>query len=279
MNTLPVMPEVAAKILSIAETDMDFSFSELQNIIKMDPGLTSRVLKVANSALYARSKEITNLQTAIGLMGFKNLRSMVVLVTASSLYKHKGSEWILKVLWKESLESAFMCKSLALGTGNRELAEDAFLSGLLQDIGKLAFSLKMPSEYATVHRMISEDSSVPDEALLEVEDKTFGITHKELGYKILSQWDFPDQYVELCRDHGSVHVPPRYKKLIVLGTVGSTLAKIPEESTIDDETKQFLAPFLPYLGKNLEEIEEFRQVHLKAINSDPLYNSCMTLIA
>lgn len=279
MDSLPVMPEVAAKILAIAETDLDFSFTELENIIKMDPGLTSRVLKVANSALYARSKEITNLQTAIGLMGFKSLRSMVVLVTASALYKHKSSQWILKALWRESVESAFICKSLALATGNREFAEESFLAGLLQDIGKLALAMAMPDEYATIHRTINEDSPVPDEALAVTEEKQFGLNHKELGYQVLQKWNFPDLYSELCRDHGSLHVPPRYKKLIILASIGSTLGYLNHQNPIPEESKSFLNPFLPYLGLTMDGLENFRKNHGASLEKDSLYKSCMVLIA
>src|SRR5690606_29569046 len=156
LNHLPVMPEVAAQILTLAESDIRFNFQQLEDIVKLDPGLTSRVLKVANSAMYARSKELVNLQSAIGLMGFKNLRSMVVLVTASSLYKQQGNHWLVKTLWKEAVESAFMCKTLAASTGNRDITEEAFLAGLLQDIGKLAFGLAEPEQYAVLLRGVQD---------------------------------------------------------------------------------------------------------------------------
>lgn len=279
MNTLPVMPEVAAKILSIAETDMDFSFSELENIIKMDPGLTSRVLKVANSAMYARSREITSLQTAIGLMGFKNLRSMVVLVTASSLYKHQGVGWILKTIWKEAVEAAFYCKALAVTTGNREYAEEAFLSGLLQDIGKLAFAMNYHEDYAVMNQTVSQDSAVPDEALATAEEERFGSDHKKVGATILDQWDFPDLYVDLCKDHGHIQIHPRHKKLIVIATVGATISRIPPERALSTEVLAFLKPFLPYLGLNTEDLVEFREKNAPRIFADPLYKNCMTLIS
>ena len=70
LKTIPVIPEVSAKILSIAEDKLDISFKELESIIKIDPGLSAKILKVANSALYARQKKVTSLQTAITLLGF-----------------------------------------------------------------------------------------------------------------------------------------------------------------------------------------------------------------
>ncbi len=279
MNTLPVMPEVAAKILAMAENDMDFTFTELENIIKVDPGLTSRVLKVANSALYARSREITNLQTAIGLMGFKNLRSMVVLVTASSLYRHQSSGWILKTLWKESVIAAFSCKALAISTGNRELAEEAFLAGLLQDIGKLAFALKQPEDYATLNQTITQTSQLPDEDLSRAEEDAYKITHKKLGSEILQQWNFPEMYVDVCKNHGSLQVPNRFKKLVIIATIGATISKLSAQEPLGSSVQQFLQPFLPYLGISLEDLESFRKAQDERVERDTMFKSCMTLIA
>lgn len=278
MNTLPVMPEVAAKILSIAETDMDFSFGELENIIRMDPGLTSRVLKVANSAMYARSREITSLQTAIGLMGFKNLRSMVVLVTASSLYRHKGIGWLLKKLWRESVEAAFHTRALALACGYRDLVEEAFLSGLLQDIGKLAFALNFQEDYSVMNR-VSQEAAVPDESLCEAEEKQYGIDHKRLGSSILDHWDFPELYLAVCREHGKIDSHPRHKKLIITSTVGASLSRVPSGQGLNQALLDFLKPFLPYLGLNSKDLEEFRNKHLPQIQGGPLYKSCMMLIS
>ena len=84
---LPVIPEVALKVMNIAESGLDISFTELESIIKVDPGLSAKILKVANSALYARRSEIKSLQTAITMLGFKNIRSLILLVTASSFFQ------------------------------------------------------------------------------------------------------------------------------------------------------------------------------------------------
>ena len=86
LRNLPVVPDVAAKILSIAEDKIEISFKELENIIIVDPGLSAKILKVANSALYARQKEIKTLQMAITLLGFKNIKSLVMLVSASNVF-------------------------------------------------------------------------------------------------------------------------------------------------------------------------------------------------
>ena len=86
LKNLPVMPEVATRVMRIAEDKLDISFKELEEIIKLDPGLTVKILRIANSALYARQREIKSLQMAITLLGFKNIKSLVLLVAASNTF-------------------------------------------------------------------------------------------------------------------------------------------------------------------------------------------------
>ena len=86
IRDLPVMPEVASKILGLGRGAGEISFTQLEEIIKVDVGLTAKILKIANSALYARQREIRDLRTAITMLGFKNIKTLVLLVTASGLF-------------------------------------------------------------------------------------------------------------------------------------------------------------------------------------------------
>ena len=101
LKSMPVIPDIATKILSIAESHIEISFKELEETIKIDPGLSAKILRVANSALYSRQKEITNLQMAITLLGFKNIKSLVLLVTASSLFTKRETAGFYRFFWKQ----------------------------------------------------------------------------------------------------------------------------------------------------------------------------------
>ena len=100
IKEVPIMPEVSTKILNLEVDNLQISFNELEKVVLLDPALTAKILKVANSALYARQKEIKNLQQAITLLGFKMIKSLVLLVSASNIFgkskvtkKHKSSLW------------------------------------------------------------------------------------------------------------------------------------------------------------------------------------------
>ena len=142
IKELPIMPQVASKILQLQEEHLEISFKELERIILMDPALTAKILKVANSALYSRQKEIANLQQAITLLGFKIIKSLVLLVCASNLFGKSSKSKSAEVeLWRHLILTSFLSKSLALRLGKDEIQEDAFISGLLHDVGRIVILL------------------------------------------------------------------------------------------------------------------------------------------
>ena len=126
---------------------------ELENIIKVDPGLTAKVLKVSNSALYARQKEIKNLQTAITLLGFKNIKSLILLVTASAFFKKDRKSEFYQDFWKHSIFSAFMARTIATKCKKIDIAETVFICGLLHNVGRAVLFIADPEKYKEVLEM------------------------------------------------------------------------------------------------------------------------------
>ncbi|TFG62986.1 MAG: HDOD domain-containing protein, partial [Spirochaetales bacterium] len=138
LKNLPIIPNVAAKVMSITEEKIDISFQELENIIKIDPALSAKILKVANSALYARQKEIKTLQMAITLLGFKTIKSLVMLTTASNMFLKYRNTLFYKHFWKHSVMTAFIAKELAFKHVKKLNPDELFIAGLLHDIGEAA---------------------------------------------------------------------------------------------------------------------------------------------
>ena len=174
INDIPVVPDVAVKVFNIAEDGLDISFKELENIIKIDPGLTTKVLKVANSALYARQKEIQSLQMAITLLGFKNLKSLVLLVIASKFFqKVKGTEFY-QIFWKHAIITAFTAKIITVKCSKQDISDNAFTCGLLHNMGKAVLFNADPDRYM----QLLEKEKEMKKTLHEYEEEDFGVNHK-----------------------------------------------------------------------------------------------------
>jgi len=221
LKDLPVMPEVAAKVMNVTEGRLELSFKELESIIKMDTGLTTKILKIANSALYARQREIKSLQVAITMLGFKNIRSLVLLITASRLFPRMQKSSFHAEYWRHSVLSAFMCRIFAIRCGRSDVAEEAFIAGLLHDIGKAALYNAAPAQYAEA--LEAEKAGVQ---LLEViEEQRFGVNHRALGGQLLTRWNFPSLYADAAFEHDSLNINSAHKSLIILVTVACLTAE------------------------------------------------------
>jgi HD-like signal output (HDOD) protein len=242
VKDLPVMPEVAAKVINLTEGRMEMSFKELESIIKVDPGLTVKILKIANSALYARQKEIKNLQMAISLLGFKNIKSLVLLVTASNLFPRMRSTPFHRTYWRHSTLSAFLAKNLALRCNRSDFAEEAFLAGLLHEIGQAVMLCASPNEYVKA----LEAEKLGAMSLETIEQQMFGTDHREVGGAMLSRWNFPDLYVDAAREHHTMNITSPHKPLIVMVSTACIIAEGMESGQVSKAKQALLAELQPY---------------------------------
>lgn len=267
------MPDVATKIISYAEDLGEVSFSELEDLISLDPGLTAKILKVANSALYARQQQISRLQTAISLMGFKAIKSLVMLITASNMFQKSAGTPFYKYFWQHSLITAFIAKKLTDIAGLQRLKEEAFLAGLLHDIGQLALYESQPGGYDFIMEYINQD----EQATCKQEISQFGADHLSVGRKIMESWNFPSIYADVAGEHGNANIQSNHKELIVLISISDILTTVLHEMGFSPEVKGYLHPFLLYSGLELEKLNYFQDQFMIDLKEDPLFQECKSL--
>ncbi len=271
MRDLPVIPDVAAKIMGITEDKIEISFRELENLIKIDPGLSAKILKIANSALYARQKEIKSLQMAITLLGFKNIKSIVLLVSASNLFSGSKAKQFYKQYWKHSIITAFISRDMAIKFGYKSMGDDCFVAGLLHDIGQVVLFNADNDGYQLV--LNKKESDNQKTTLLE--EGIFDIGHKKLGKEILKSWNFPDVYTDTALEHGSLNIASIHKTVILIVSAADILSSLLETPSEIKEAE--LLQYLPALNISAAQIDYFRNDYLEVLSEDPLFTECETL--
>ncbi len=273
LKSMPVVPDVATKILSIAEDKLEISFRELEDTIKVDPGLSTKILKVANSALYARQKQVQNLQMAITLLGFKNIKSLVLLVTASNMFsKHKSSSFY-QFFWKHSVLNAFMAKHMAHRTGNKPIADECFLAGLLHDIGQVALYNADTGKYARVLMLAGEQSI----RISAVENDLYGTNHKEVGGKVLREWNFPELYVAAAEEHGTANITSSNKKAVLLISIADFLTSNTDIYAKHPLDVGLMEDIVRQTSMNGEDVDYYQNSFIEDVREDPLFNECRAL--
>jgi len=185
---LPPMPAAAARALRLAR-DPDTTTDELARVVLVDPALAARVLTMSRSVLYLRRTPPKSLREAIVTVGFQGLRRILMAASARSAFS--ADDKVAQALWAHSLATALAADELAKVAPNAaELGGDAFIAGLLHDIGKLIFHVADPKAYAQL--------GVCDAAK---EREFFGATHDLAGSCVAEIWGLDDDVVQAILGH------------------------------------------------------------------------------
>ncbi|OGQ94012.1 MAG: hypothetical protein A2521_05945 [Deltaproteobacteria bacterium RIFOXYD12_FULL_57_12] len=259
VHDLPSLPLVANQINIETRSDK-LTAKALAEIVSRDPSLAVKVLKLANSAYYGLVREVTTIDKAITLLGFNTIRTLALTLSVFDIFvKRKNLEVDMEGLWHHSLGCAAATKTV-VGITNPLLKEEAFLCGLLHDIGIIAMLSAFPDKMAAAITMVKE-SHIP---LAEAEEITFGFTHQEAGAFLTERWNFPEKYFTAIRLHhnpfvGKVDQESPDSLLIFAVYAGNQIAKVMSLGRSFDMKMTGIDPKTwPLLGMNTKMLTDVK---------------------
>ncbi len=206
---LPSPPNVAIRILDASKKE-DVCFDELAEIISSDPALAAKVLRAVNSSFYALPQKIDNLGKALSILGLKAVKNLALSFVIVNSYRSSAeNEFDFNLFWKRSVTAA-VASSLTSTIINCK-NDDAFVVGLLQDIGAAAMSLCRPDDYLKV----LNEKKISGSPVEVVEKHIFGFDHQELGSEVLKVWGLPESiYMPIRYHHKNNDFPDEYELII-----------------------------------------------------------------
>ena len=190
---LPTIPIVATKVMQLIESETATA-EELARIVASDPAVAARVIKISNSSFYGCQRQIQTLSSAIVILGFNTLKSLVVAASVKQVYKPFGLTE--KMLWEHSFAAGLAARIIS---GNTRAAneEESFLAGLFHDIGKIIMnSLDKEKFQAVMQRCYNEGISFK-----EAETSIYPFSHDEVGAYVIKKWNFPDALTNAILQH------------------------------------------------------------------------------
>ena len=219
LGDLPPLPQVAAQVLRLA-ADPDSTTDELQRVIATDQALAAQILKIANSAMFGMVREVRTLTQAIMTLGFSTIKSIVIASSARNLYKRGGTGLQERLLWEHALITAIASRAYAKAFRSPRV-EEAFLGGLMHDIGKAVMGLKFPERYGAMVRGIYNEDLDGIESELEL----FGFDHAMVGEAILHAWNLARSLENSVRwHHDPQRCPVEDQALTAFVALGNQLA-------------------------------------------------------
>ena len=186
LRLLPHFPHVASRVLALV-TDEDTATRKVSEIIRTDPSFTAEILRIANSALYGRGRQITTVALAVTRLGLERTKACATLFAVNSMVKPVLRLEALRKCWVHSLVSAIVTEELARAAGVP--TGTAYTVGLLHDLGTLGLMAAYPEEY---NRML-EVSTEYGFDMVRTERDLFEIDHCAAGAYLADEWNFPDE--------------------------------------------------------------------------------------
>lgn len=254
---LSSLPQIIVEVINVANNP-DASVADLAGIIMKDPALTAKLLRIVNSPYYGQSREITTIHQAVLTVGLRTVTAVALAASIYDKFKSMGQSIDRVKFWRHSLEVALTSRAIAREVGY-EPAEEAFVAGLLHDIGSLVLEASFPDEFARNCRLV--ESGI---RLTSVEQRIWGTNHARVGQFLLKQWGLPER---ICTSVGSHHMifdkgtKSTEQKLNQIVNLANHISKFrvldePQPDKEEFENKRILAENLELPLETLGKVEQ-----------------------
>jgi HD-like signal output (HDOD) protein len=261
-KVLDYIPSFKENILRLVELcDLpESTIQEISSFIKTDPGLSSSILKMANSAGYLTSHRVSTIEEAVMKIGLKGIKTLALATGVDNIISEKFPNF--KEQWEISHKKAFYSYKIAIQMKNSRVSDSAYLAGLISNIGIIAL---MSADIQTMDKImkLSGLKNITHQDLIE--EMTLGISHATLSAKITEKWNFDNDLTETIKYHTRPHLAPEHLHDII-NTVYLAYVLIEYETkriryqSIDPDSLLF------FDIKNEEELVKLQQILYKAYN-------------
>jgi HD-like signal output (HDOD) protein/ActR/RegA family two-component response regulator len=201
LRSVPSLPSLYCEVMKEMKS-ADASLEKAGQIIERDPGMSAKILQLVNSAFFGIRRHISSPEEAIFYLGIETVKALVLSLQIFSRFDesrlrlcHLGSLWTHS--WSAGVLSRHIC---AVEDSDKEIADHAFVAGLVHDIGKLVLAANLPDQYRAACLLAKQKNML----LFEAEKEVFGATHAEVGGFLLDLWGLPDVVVDAVAFH---HAP------------------------------------------------------------------------
>jgi HD-like signal output (HDOD) protein len=197
VNSFPAMSATATKVLAVLG-DPNSDASDVEEVVRFDPGLTANILKLANSAYFGFPGRVGSVRQAVANLGWRRMYQLVIASAVNALMEKPvpGYDLPQGELWRQAIAGAVTGKTIC-DRARIEESEEAFTAALLRDIGKLVIGDYIDSNYDQIEAALEKGATF-ETAELDV----LGTDHSEVGAWILNNWSLPERLVRAVRWHG-----------------------------------------------------------------------------
>ena len=209
IRSFPGMPGTAVKLLALIDNP-GMRVSQIEEILRHDPGLTANVLRLANSAYFGIPSKVGSIRQAVILLGLKRLIQMVIAACVSAIMDKSVPGYDLPPgeLWRHSIAASVAAEGL-VKVLEVDAAEEIFTAALLHDVGKLVLGDFVKDEFSQIETAVSQGIS------FEMAEKiVLGTNHADVGARILTKWLLPPEIVNAVQFHHAPEASEQHSSML-----------------------------------------------------------------
>ena len=259
IGDIATLPEVTVKIINLVE-DPRSTARDLHDVIKTDPALSARLLKVVNSAFYGLPGQVATVDRAIVLLGLSTVKNIAIAASIGRLFTgaRLSESYTARDVWRHSVGVAVLSRQLYkhVFPGQPD-ADEAFLAGLIHDLGLLVERQAFPDELVQV----VDRATTAGGSFCDIEEEILGANHQQFGSALAGKWKFPPRLRTILGYHHGVDVlAPEHRpmtNLIHVADIAVAQAEIGFPLTADRSVA--VEELLPSLNISAELFAEIRE--------------------
>ncbi len=270
-DAIPSTPQIVTRLMEITRAE-NYKQEDVISLLSTDPGVASDVLRLANSPLFGVTRQISSLAQATTLLGIKRIRTLVMgRCMVDKINQSRSKHIDVAYYWRRSLSTAVLAARFADQIAPH-MREEAFMCGLLSNVGVIVLARAVPEKYAPIAESFSPHNSAN---LSEQELGVLGVTNKQVASLVLNRWGLPKVMVEAIEHVGCEEMPPKASKdataliRIVSAACGlaTLLCEVTNEETILPACEKAMAVvqlnlevLSHVLGQIENDVEEFATI-------------------
>jgi HD-like signal output (HDOD) protein len=208
---LPALPFIIEEVNQIIENPKS-SAAQLSHVISQDPGLSIKILSVANSPLYGFPRRVSTIDFAIIILGFNHIKNITIAFSIMDTFNNfRNLHFDQRKFWLHSLMTATAAKRLSADLGYR-FGGEAFTAGLLHDLGIPVICKYFGSSFVEIINSVDIEGVTYEYA----EERILGATHKEIGNYLIEKWNLPQTFADVILYH---HIPSDSEENPILASI------------------------------------------------------------
>jgi len=231
IRDIPSLPEVVNQVIPLM-AQPNVPASKIAELISYDPGLTTKVLRMVNSAAYGFQRQISSVQHGIMILGFNTVRGIVLSASIFKLFEGTESKNGIdhQEFWQHSMATAIIAQALAKersqALGVIDL-DDAFSAGMLHDIGKIVLDVYFGRYYQEVLEWARANKRPYfGQGFVMVEQSVLGTDHMEIGAYLANKWKLPVTITSVIEYHHKPQEAQEAQKLVHIVALANKMARI-----------------------------------------------------